>query len=82
MHLNEDCLAPVLTAYGYKRTAWVLANTLNELKWDGRFSPANKQWAERRYIPQVERHKPRSLFGATPPCWMASSVSTARRCRR
>ena len=56
MHLNEDCLAPVLTAYGYKRTAWVLANTLNELKWDGRFSPANKQWAERRYIPQDERH--------------------------
>ena len=36
MHLNEDCLAPVL--------------------WDGRFSPANKQWAERRYIPQDERH--------------------------
>ena len=56
MHLNEDCLAPVLTAYGYKRTAWVLANTLYELKWDGRFSPANKQWAERRYIPQDERH--------------------------
>ena len=25
MHLNEDCLAPVLTAYGYKRTAWVLS---------------------------------------------------------
>ena len=56
MYLNEDCLAPVLTAYGYKRTAWVLANTLHELKWDGRFSPANKQWAERRYIPQDERH--------------------------
>ena len=56
MYLNEDCLAPVLTAYGYKRTAWVLANTLNELKWDGRFSPANKQWAERRYILQDERH--------------------------
>lgn len=56
MHLNEDCLAPVLTAYGYKRTAWVLTNTLHELKWDGRFSPANKQWAERRYIPQDERH--------------------------
>ena len=56
MYLNEDCLAPVLTAYGYKRTAWVLANTLHELKWDGRFSHANKQWAERRYIPQDERH--------------------------
>ena len=56
MHLDKDCITPVLDAYGYKRTAWVLANTLHELKWDGRFSPANKQWAERRYIPQDERH--------------------------
>ena len=56
MHLDKDCITPVLEEYGYKRTAWVLANTLHELKWDGRFSPANKQWAERRYIPQDERH--------------------------
>ena len=56
MYLNEDCLAPVLTAYGYKRTERVLTATLQELSWDGRFSPANKQWAERRYIPQDERH--------------------------
>ena len=56
MHLDKDCITPVLDEYGYKRTAWVLANTLHELKWDGRFSPANKQWAERCYIPQDERH--------------------------
>ena len=56
MNLQTDCLKAVLDEYGYKRTAWVLANTLHELKWDGRFSPANKQWAERRYIPQDERH--------------------------
>ena len=56
MHLDKDCITPVLMSYGYKRTVWVLANTLHELKWDGRFSPANKQWAERRYIPQDERH--------------------------
>ena len=56
MHLYKDCITPVLDEYGYKRTAWVLANTLHELKWDGRFSPANKQWAEQRYIPQDERH--------------------------
>ena len=56
MHLDKDCITPVLDEYGYKRTAWVLANTLYELKWDGRFSPANKQWAERCYIPQDERH--------------------------
>ena len=56
MHLDKDCTSLVLEKYGYKRTAWVLANTLHELKWDGRFSPANKQWAERRCIPQDERH--------------------------
>lgn len=38
MHLYKDCITPVLDEYGYKRTAWVLANTLHELKWDGRFS--------------------------------------------
>lgn len=56
MYLNEDCLAPVLAEYGYKRTEWVLAATLQELKWDGRFHPANKEWAARHYIPQDERH--------------------------
>ena len=56
MHLDKDCTSLVLEKYGYKRTAWILANTLHELKWDGRFSHANKQWAERRYIPQDERH--------------------------
>lgn len=56
MHLDEDCLQPVLEEYGYKRTAWVLANTLHELKWDGRFSPINKQWAEKLFIPQDLHH--------------------------
>ena len=56
MHLDKDCITPVLDEYGFKRTAWVLANTLHELKWDGRFSPANKQWAARHYIPRDERH--------------------------
>lgn len=56
MHLKKDCLEPVLEEYGYKRTEWVLATTLQELSWDGRFSRANKQWAARRYIPQDERH--------------------------
>ena len=41
MHLDKDCTSLVLEKYGYKRTAWVLANTLHELKWDGRFSHAN-----------------------------------------
>ena len=56
MNLQADCLKTVLDEYGYKRTAWVLANTLHELKWDGRFSPANKQWAEKTHIPADLNH--------------------------
>lgn len=56
MHLDKDCITPVLEEYGYKRTAWVLANTLHELKWDGRFGHANKQWTERACIPTDLNH--------------------------
>ena len=56
MHLDKNCLTPVLEVYGYKRTAWVLANTLHELKWDGRFGHANKQWAEHACIPSDISH--------------------------
>ena len=56
MNLQTDCLKAVLDEYGYKRTAWVLANTLHELEWDGRFSYANKHWAEKIYIPTDLNH--------------------------
>ena len=56
MHLDKNCITPVLEEYGYKRTAWVLANTLHVLKWDGRFGLANKQWAERACIPTDLNH--------------------------
>ena len=56
MNLDPECLTPVLEEYGYKRTEWVLAATLQELNWDGRFHPANKEWAARHYIPRDERH--------------------------
>ena len=56
MHLRADCLKTVLDEYGYKRTAWILANTVQMLKWDGRFSPANKQWAEKTHIPADLNH--------------------------
>lgn len=49
--LDNDCLTGVFQEFGYKRTAWVLANTLQQLEWDGRFSPKNKAWAEQFPIP-------------------------------
>ena len=75
MHLKKDCLEPVLAEYGYKRTEWVLATTLQELSWDGRFSRANKQWAARRYIPQDERHNARHSGWLRRP--LSESVSEA-----
>ena len=38
MHLSEDCVKPVIQEFGYKRVQWVLANTVQQKHWDGRFS--------------------------------------------
>ncbi len=51
MHLNADCAKSVIAAYGYKRTSFVLASTLQELSDDGRFSQSNKAWGKQIYIP-------------------------------
>lgn len=56
MHLDEDCLRPVLEEFGYKRTAWVLSNTLREKNWDGRFSQINKAWSKRISVPHDPHH--------------------------
>ena len=71
MHLDKNCITPVLEEYGYKRTAWVLANTLHELKWDGRFGHANKQWAERACIPKARSIALVTVRSRTSParCW-------------
>ncbi len=51
MRLKVECAESVLAAYGYKRVSWVLANTVQQKDWDGRFSRENKEWAKRTYIP-------------------------------
>ncbi len=46
-----DCTKPVIQRYGFDRVNWVLANTVQEKRDDGRFSTVNKQWAKQFYIP-------------------------------
>ena len=41
----------VIEQFGYTRTLYVLANTVQQKEWDGRFSPANKTWAKTVDIP-------------------------------
>lgn len=52
MYLKEDCAKSVIEQYGFRRVAWVLSNTLQQKDWGGRFSPANKEWAAKIYIPR------------------------------
>ena len=50
MYLKADCAQKVIEDYGFKRLAWVLANTVQQKSWDGRFSTANREWARQTYI--------------------------------
>lgn len=55
-HLDKECLTGVLQEFGYKRTAWVLANTVQQLEWGGQYSSENKAWASQIYIPPDKLH--------------------------
>ena len=56
MHLDSDCARNVIEVFGYKRTEFVLANTIQQKDWDGRFSPSNKEWAKTIYVPPDRDH--------------------------
>lgn len=56
MYLNETCAESVIEMYGFKRVGWVLSNTLQQKKDDGRFSPINKEWATSIFIPKSDRN--------------------------
>lgn len=52
MHLKHDIVKPLAEQYGSERIAFVLANTLQQESWDGRFSRDNKAWASEFSIPE------------------------------
>lgn len=45
MHLSGDAAKGVLSAFGPERVSYVLAATLQEKSYDGRFSKSNLTWA-------------------------------------
>ena len=50
MHLDVSCVSDIFDKFGYDRTMWVLAATVKNKDFDGRFSESNKKWA-RTIIP-------------------------------
>lgn len=52
MHLAHDAAGEVLEEYGAERVVFILANTVQQLEHDGRFSFGNKAWAKGYEIPE------------------------------
>jgi len=45
-HLSHEAADAVLREYGADRVSYILANTVTQLSYDGRFSADNKEWAK------------------------------------
>ena len=54
MHLNPAVIKPALNIFGKDRVFFVLANTVCQKDYDGRFSNDNKAWAKTFDFPQDE----------------------------
>lgn len=50
-HLNSKAITEVVESFGAERVARVLANTIQQKSWDGRFSRSNKEWAATILVP-------------------------------
>lgn len=46
MHLDKTAVSDVVDAFGTERTSYVVANSVQQKTWDGRFSQSNKEWAK------------------------------------
>lgn len=56
MHLQPECTKSIIEEYGFSRLKWVLANTLREKEYDGRFSAVNRKWLAGKMTPQDDHN--------------------------
>ena len=49
--LDTAAVSEVVSQYGFERTMLVLANTVTQKEYDGRFSPENKKWSHTLLAP-------------------------------
>ena len=52
MNLPGDIAENACSEFGIDRVRWVLANTVQQADWDGRYRPNNKEWAKQTFIPR------------------------------
>lgn len=56
MYLKGGCAEGIVAEFGYKRVNLVLANTLKEKEYDGRFSIRNREWFGKTFVPPDKDH--------------------------
>lgn len=78
MHLNADAVRRALAAYGPERTSFVLASTVQMKAWDGRFSPANKEWASQITVSDSEERQ-RSYVVESHPTVLDGFITKVRK---
>ena len=74
MHLNKDCLTPVLDEYGYKRTAWVLCQHLARAQSGMGVSAMPTSSGRSAPSPKTSTTTATLLSEAIRLCWMALSA--------
>ena len=57
-------IAALCRDHGIDRVGWVLAATVQEADWDGRYRPKNREWADGIYIPDTRKRI--TVFRAIP----------------
>ena len=66
MHLKEGFEKVVIEKYGRTRVSYILATTIREHAWDGRYSPKNRAWAESIPISESESERANSCLHSHP----------------
>ena len=79
-HYNlAAALKDVTAKYGMERVQVVLANTVQVKDYDGRFSPANKEWAQSIPIPQQPREQRTGYVCETHPAILDGFINRVRK---
>ena len=66
MHLNKGFENALIEKFGLERLKYVLANTVQENNWDGRYSPETKAWAKTFTVTEKSDHRSQFAIGTHP----------------
>lgn len=66
MHLNKGFENKLIEQFGMERVKYVLANTVQENDWDGRYSPETKSWAKGVTVTEKSEHRSQFVIGTHP----------------